>query len=62
MGVVPRNDCLLMSFGCNNDISFETAIFRRAGCEAHVYDPTVDGSIAPRLKSEANGTCGLRHR
>jgi hypothetical protein len=48
-----------MSFGCNNDISFETAIFRRAGCEAHVYDPTIDGSIAPQLKRDANGTLHL---
>ena len=24
-----------------------------------MYDPTVDGSIAPRLKSEANGTLHL---
>jgi hypothetical protein len=49
-------DCLLMSFGCNNDISFESAIYDARGCEAHVFDPTVTNSIAPRLKKEANGT------
>jgi hypothetical protein len=53
------NDCLLMSFGCNNDISFETAIYDARGCEAHVFDPTVTSSIAPRLKKEANGTLHL---
>ncbi len=59
LDVVPLNDCLLMSFGCNNDINFEATIFKARGCEAHVYDPTIDGGIAPRLKSEANGTLHL---
>jgi hypothetical protein len=57
LATVPANNCLLLSFGSNNDINFESTIFRARGCEAHVYDPTVDvNAIAARLKSEANGT------
>jgi hypothetical protein len=30
------------SFGSNGQVSFEEDIIRRAGCEVHVFDPTMD--------------------
>jgi hypothetical protein len=46
--------CMIFSFGSNNIIDFEVEMYKWTGCEIHVFDPSVDGSIAGELKRQAN--------
>ena len=43
-----RADCLVLSFGSNNDFTFESSVLRLApACSIHTFDHTVDGQGAP---------------
>jgi hypothetical protein len=33
--------CVMYSFGCDYKLDFEDAVARAAGCEIHVFDPTL---------------------
>ncbi|KAG1683378.1 Methyltransferase-like protein 24 [Nymphon striatum] len=39
--IIPRNNCLIYSFGSALEFSFEKAAYKRYGCEIHTFDPTV---------------------
>ncbi|XP_047495436.1 probable methyltransferase-like protein 24 [Penaeus chinensis] len=41
---IPKKDCLVYSFGAGDDVSFEDAMINYAGCELHLFDPTVNAS------------------
>jgi hypothetical protein len=56
---VLKPPCVIFSLGCNNVIDFESEMYKWGHCTIHVFDPTVDGSIAPSLKQQANATLHL---
>ena len=37
----PKNDCLVYSFGINNDFSFDDAMAMEYGCHVRAFDPSV---------------------
>lgn len=37
----PKSDCKVLSFGINNDFSFDDDISRRYGCQVHCFDPSM---------------------
>ncbi|XP_064600696.1 probable methyltransferase-like protein 24 [Liolophura sinensis] len=39
--VRPKHDCLVYSFGINNDFSFDDMIAKHYGCEVHAFDPSM---------------------
>ncbi|XP_064601902.1 probable methyltransferase-like protein 24 isoform X2 [Liolophura sinensis] len=39
--VRPKPDCLVYSFGINNDFSFDDMIAEHYGCEVHAFDPSM---------------------
>jgi hypothetical protein len=54
-----KQPCIIFSLGCNNLIDFESEMYEWGQCTVHVFDPTVDGSIAPSLKQQAGATLHL---
>jgi len=40
-----KKNCLVYSIGCNNDWSFEEAIYKEIGCEIHTFDHTMSEVI-----------------
>ena len=54
-----KQPCIIFSLGCNNLIDFESEMYKWGQCTVHVFDPTVDGSIAPSLKQQAGATLHL---
>jgi hypothetical protein len=54
-----KERCLVFSLGSSNVIDFESEMYKWTHCEIHVFDPTVDGTIAPELKRQANATLHL---
>jgi hypothetical protein len=54
-----KQPCIIFSLGCNNLIDFESEMYKWGQCTIHVFDPTVDGSIAPSLKQQAGATLHL---
>ena len=47
-----QSPCLIFSLGSSNVIDFESEMYKWGRCSVHVFDPTVDGSIAPELKRQ----------
>jgi hypothetical protein len=54
-----KRPCVIFSLGCNNLIDFESEMYKWGRCKIHVFDPTVDGSIAPSLKQQAGASLHL---
>jgi hypothetical protein len=48
-----QNDCLIFSFGINEDESFDQEINKNHGCKVHSFDPFVE---TPRFKLVRNST------
>jgi hypothetical protein len=42
-----RNNCLVYSFGSNNQFDFEEAIVKAFECKAHTFDHTIGTPVAP---------------
>ncbi|XP_060069044.1 probable methyltransferase-like protein 24 [Ylistrum balloti] len=68
-----KDNCLVYSFGINNDFSFDDAIARDYGCKVHSFDPSMKKSDHIRSQkpfvsfhatglSNFNGTSSDRHR
>jgi hypothetical protein len=49
-----RHPCIVFSLGSDNVIDFEKELYKWGQCTIHVFDPTVDGSIAPSLKRQVS--------
>ena len=54
-----QQPCVIFSLGSNDNIDFEKAMYKWGRCGIHVFDPTVDGSIATSLKQQADATLYL---
>ena len=46
-----KSNCVVYSFGVNDDTSFEEEILERTHCVVHMFDPTVEGSTLPVLQN-----------
>lgn len=45
-GLAPRNDhCNVLSFGINNDYSFDETMNQQYGCHVHSFDPFVENEF-----------------
>jgi hypothetical protein len=54
-----KQPCVIFSLGSNNVIDFESEMYKWGHCTIHVFDPTVDGSIAPVLEEQAGAKLHL---
>ncbi|KAK3267409.1 hypothetical protein CYMTET_24036 [Cymbomonas tetramitiformis] len=49
---IPKDKCILYSFGSNLEFSFEVGIHEQLGCEIHTFDPTVAKHRVDAVKPE----------
>ena len=49
-----KDDCNVLSFGINNDYSFDFEINRDFGCSVYSFDPIVEADIFSKIRSSNN--------
>ncbi|TPX48661.1 hypothetical protein SeMB42_g02896 [Synchytrium endobioticum] len=54
-----RNNCVVYSFGINNDFSFDDEIARKYGCQVHSFDPTMNKASHKRSDKVSFWDIGL---